>query len=229
MPIALMLLALAAPSSAPGRLYAQRAAPALIAEFGGGSDRWVHVKLDSRSTRFTAVNEDGRPVLRADADRSASAMVHTLNGLKLESATVSWRWRIERAVPDNGREREKIGDDYAARFFVIFDAEPFTPDARALCYVWASKEPVGSSFRNPYAPDVITIVLESGDLRSGRWVGEERDIVADYVRAFGEPPESVSAIAVMADTDDTGTRATAWFGDVRLDPGPDSTRPGQPR
>ena len=196
-------------------LPAQQTTSEPIADFGGGwSDHWMHVELDSRATRFLAVREGGEPVLRADADRSASAMLHELDDEPLAGATVSWRWKIDRAVPDNRHEREKKGDDYAARLFVIFDAEPFSRDARALCYVWASTEPVGSSFENPYISNVATIVLQSGDGRAGVWVDEKRRFIADYEAAFGEPPGRLTGIAVMVDTDDTKTSATAWFGDV---------------
>lgn len=116
----------------------------------------------------------------------------------------------------NRREREKPGDDYAARFFVIFDGEPFSRSARAICYVWAASEPVVSRYRNPYFSNVVTIVLRSGDELTGEWVREERDFMADYREAFGELPSSVTAVAVMADTDDTGGHATSWFTDIRF-------------
>ncbi len=129
---------------------------------------------------------------------------------------MAWRWRLEATLTGNRSEREKRGDDFAARFFVIFDGQPFSRSARAICYVWAASEPVGSRYRNPYFSNVLTIVLRSGDELAGEWVSEERDFMADYREAFGELPSSVTAVAVMADTDDTGRRATSWFADIRL-------------
>ncbi len=82
--------------------------------------------------------------------------------------------------------------------------------------MWAANEPVGSTFPNPYISNVTTIVLQSGDDRAGRWMREERDFMADYFAAFGEAPRRVTAVAVMADTDDTNGRATAGFADIKL-------------
>jgi hypothetical protein len=60
----------------------------------------------------------------------------------------------------------------------------------------------------------MMIVVESGARRVGEWVEVERDILADYRRAFNEDPPPVSGVAVMTDTDQTGASATAWFGDI---------------
>ena len=72
-------------------------------------------------------------------------------------------------------------------------------------------------YSNPYADNVATIVLESGDERSGRWIREDRDFVRDFRQVFGRSPEMVTALALIVDTDNTGARATAWFDDLRVD------------
>ena len=82
--------------------------------------------------------------------------------------------------------------------------------------MWAGQEPLGSVFENPYISDVMTIVLRSGDDEAGAWVQEERDFVADYENAFGEPPPQLTAIAVLVDSDDTGSQAVARFDDFRI-------------
>ncbi len=208
---ALILLTLSAD------LYSQKPRRVESAGFGDDwSERWQEAQLASRSNRFTVVEDDGGPVLRAESERSASALWYRLEIPPADGSAVSWRWKVEAIPSSDSDEREKRGDDYAARFFVIFDAEPFSREARAVCYVWAASEPVGSTYRNPYFSDVVTVVLQSGDARAGEWVLEERDFVSDYREAFGESPESVSAVAVMVDTDNTRTAATAWFGDIRV-------------
>jgi head-tail adaptor len=73
------------------------------------------------------------------------------------------------------------------------------------------------------------IVVESGSARAGRWVSYERDIAADYRAAFGEDPPPVSGVAIMTDSDNTGERVRAWYGDIALSRAPsvrkDSARP----
>jgi len=60
------------------------------------------------------------------------------------------------------------------------------------------------------------LAVESGPLKANIWISEMRDILADYRRLFGEEPGEVSAIAIMTDTDNTGSEATAWYGDIVL-------------
>jgi Protein of unknown function (DUF3047) len=203
--------------AAAGDLYFQQGAELLRAEFSDQAIKhWVGIKLATRANRFTVVEESGRPVLMAESEKSASALWYRLDMPPHEGSTVAWRWKVGSALTGNTREREKKGDDYAARFFVIFDAQPFSREGRAICYVWAAGEPVGAVFRNPYFPNVITVVLESGDAHAGEWVAEERDFVSDYRQAFGDAPEVVTAVAVMVDTDNTKRSATAWFDEIRV-------------
>ena len=58
------------------------------------------------------------------------------------------------------------------------------------------------------------VAVESGPDRVEQWISEERDILADYRRLFGEEPREIGAIAIMTDTDNTGAEATAWYGDI---------------
>jgi hypothetical protein len=206
--IALLLFA-AAPAAAQEPVHA---------DFDDGwAARWMEVELAGRANRFNAVREGDNAVLMAVSERAASALWHSVDLHPGAQGMVTWRWKVDGALNGNDREREKKGDDYAARFFVIFNAEPFSREARAICYVWASSEPPGATFRNPYFDNVQTIVLRSGDEHAGRWLTEERDFVSDYLEAFGEQPLVVSAVAVMVDTDDTGGRATAWFDEITIE------------
>ena len=60
------------------------------------------------------------------------------------------------------------------------------------------------------------VAVQSGPSQAGQWLTEERDILADYRRLFGEEPGEAEAIAIMTDTDNTGERATAWYGEITL-------------
>jgi hypothetical protein len=159
------------------------------------------------------VTEGVERVLRADSDAAATALFRQLD-LPGRTTQISWRWKVDHSLAGELDETQRDGDDYAARLFVIFGDGELNRDARALCYVWAADKPVGSSYRSPYVDGVHTVVLQSGNERAGEWVREARDFVADYRRAFGEDPDAVAAIALMVDTDDTGSQATAWYDDV---------------
>jgi hypothetical protein len=63
------------------------------------------------------------------------------------------------------------------------------------------------------------VAVESGPEKVGQWISEERDILADYRRLFGGEPAEIGAIAIMTDTDNTGSEATAWYGEITLSTG----------
>jgi len=181
-----------------------------------GTD-WSEKRFDSTPTRYIELEENGSKVLMAASVDSASALWLPLETALSEKVELSWRWKVTRGL-SNRLEREKSGDDYAARVFVGFDADPFNKDSRSLCYVWASDEPVGAVYPNPYSPNVITIVLRNKKDGTGEWEAETRDIVEDFHRAFGAPPRTLHAVAVMVDTDNTRSRATTWFSDFAFSP-----------
>lgn len=194
---------------------------------------WRHAEIRGapRATRYALVNEDGRTVIRADADASASAVTHAVRGM---NATLQWHWKVDRVLA-NASPYTREGDDYAARVYVTFDYplarlplverlkiraaraffDPEVP-AAALCYVWDARLPVGTVFASPYTSRVRLIVVDSGTDHVGRWRAVERDLDADFSAAFGEPAPPVTGVAIAADTDNTRERATTWFGDIVL-------------
>ncbi len=190
----------------------------LLGDFHPGwAEHWMERKMSARSTSYEVVEAQGGLVLRARSADSASAFWRILSLHPVERGTVSWRWKVEKSLTGNDKERTKRGDDYAARLMIVFGPELFSLRTQALCYVWAAEQPVGEVYSNPYADNVATIVLQSGDERSGRWIREDRDFVRDFRQVFGRSPEMVTAVALIVDTDDTGARATAWFDDLQVD------------
>ena len=129
----------------------------------------------------------------------------------------------------------KAGDDYAARIYVAFALDPDqsslwqrmrhkTANAMterelpgsALNYIWANQAAPETMVPNPFAREARMIVLQSGNAHSGQWIEEERNILEDYKRAFGEPPPEIIWIAIMTDTDNTGEETIAYYGDIVL-------------
>ncbi len=72
-------------------------------------------------------------------------------------------------------------------------------------------------FASAYTDWVVMMPLRSGAAHCGMWVVEERNIVEDHRRAFGEDPPAIPDIAVMTDTDNTGESATAFYGDITFE------------
>ncbi len=188
----------------------------------------------SRHTQYTLINEDGRPVIRAESSQSASGLYRQLDLDPQVYPILSWCWKVDRIIT-KGDETKKEGDDYAARIYVTFKFDPDKatfwertkfqaikliygeyPPKAAINYIWANRLPKGTAIANAYTDRAQMVAVESGADKVGQWVCEERNLYEDYSMLFGEAPPAISGIAVMTDTDNTGEEATAYYADIML-------------
>ena len=84
----------------------------------------------------------------------------------------------------------------------------------SLNYIWANREHAAAILPNAYTDRAQMFPLQHGGAKAGRWVEEQRNILADYRRAFGTDPPATATVAIMADTDNTGEQVTAWVDDL---------------
>jgi hypothetical protein len=129
------------------------------------------------------------------------------------------------------------GDDSPVRIILAFEGDRARLSARdammselaltltgeempyaTLMYVWCNKREPGSVITSARTGRVRAIVMESGSSKLDQWLDYERNIRADYERAFGEAPGALIGIAVMTDSDNTRSTARAWYGPVSLGP-----------
>jgi len=200
----------------------------------------------ARHTRFDLVADGATTVLRLSSHASYANLVHRVAANREPEAvapTLAWRWRVDQAVAGADLTR-KEGDDVPARVCVLFDVPAerlsfaarwavsigrrlFDPDlpAAALCYVWDSHLAAGTWLPNAYTDRVRMLILRSAD--TGQWVNELRNLRADFARAFpreARPPHAgaptylppIVAVAVSADSDNTGASSLAFIGDLAL-------------
>ena len=195
-----------------------------------GWERMIFEKI-SKHTEYRLVEENGLTVVRARSEAAASGLTRKVSVDLAQYPMIQWRWKVLNVI-EKSDVRTKKGDDYAARIYITFQYDPdrvgFLKKAKykvgrllfgdipiaAVNYIWESKAPVGTIVDNAYTDFVKMIVVESGAERVGEWVQEERNLYEDYVRAFGEEPPLVNGVAIMTDTDNTGEKATAFFGDI---------------
>jgi hypothetical protein len=85
-----------------------------------------------------------------------------------------------------------------------------------LMYVWCNKREPGALIKGPRTDRVRKLVVQSGSKQLNQWLDYERDIRADFERAFGEAPGALVGIGIMTDSDNTRTTARAWYGPLRL-------------
>lgn len=204
--IALLIVLLAAFSAS-----ADRASSLVIDQFNDDLSRW-DVQEFKGKREYSIVSDDGNNVLQASSHASASGLIRYLDFQPNDFPLLKWRWKITNVIP-NGDARTRRGDDYAARIYVIFP-HWFKPLSRTINYIWANKLPRGEAVTSRYFSRSMMLAVESGPGKAGRWINEERNVVADYRRLFGEDPSRVGGVAIMTDTDDTGKSAQAWYDDL---------------
>ncbi len=215
------------------------AAPVWVGRFSGEgppSAPWQIVRIGKRAplTAYRRAKILGAGAIEARADKSMALLARPLRVDLARTPILCWRWLVDAPVTRADLKTRK-GDDYAARIYVAFDIPDDRlsagtriklslgrrmfgdglPDA-ALNYVWDNKHPVGTRAKSAYTDRAELIVAESGAARAGSWVTERADIAADFTRAFGGVPGTVTQLALASDTDNTGSRARAAFADLHF-------------
>ena len=201
-------------------------------------ENWEAFKISDKKkpTRYRLVEEGGRSVLHAVADASASGLTRTAPFILLDRPVASWSWKVSRLVAsaDNSKARY---EDSPVRLVLAFDGDtgklPRLDQAAlyvsrkvfgrempyaTLMYIWSNKAPIGTVIENPHTRRVQMVVASSGPAGVGAWQKLQRDVAADYRRAFREEPGRILYYGVMSDTDNTGESVEAWYGEIDFRP-----------
>ena len=200
---------------------------------------WQHKTFPGKAaSRFRYARLDGRDTISAHADASASMLRQKVRIEPEALASVRFSWKVPGLIP-LADMAVRDTDDAPVRIVLAFegDRSRFSPRdaalselARALTgeempyatlmYVWCNKREAGTVIVNPRTDRIRKLVVESGARRLNQWLDYERDIRADFERAFGEKPGALVGIGIMTDSDNTHTSTQAWYGPLRFVPAP---------
>jgi hypothetical protein len=190
-------------------------------------------KIKTHST-YTLVAQGGKSVLRAESHASASAIVCRRTFNIYENPRLRWRWKVAE-LADRGNPKDKTGDDYPIRVYVMFQYDPALaslgdrliykatkvfygkyPPHSTLNYVWTGTKIPERFLVSPYTEKARIVILEKGRQRIGEWVEESVNVLDDYRKTFGKDPPATAGLAVMSDTDNTGTSAVAYLAFIEV-------------
>ena len=165
--------------------------------------------------------------------------MHPLHLEKPANLNLAWQWRVDQ-LNEAADISVRTGEDIALKVCTMWDEPiermPFV-DRQALrflrsrtedpvpgatvCYIWDAHLPVGTQANSPFTGRLRYIVLRSGPERLHRWTPERRDIVADFLKLFGDESREVPpliGVAVGADADNTRGHSLAHAADLVLAP-----------
>lgn len=235
--IALAFIMLYSVPAGAASVSAAASCNAVSLDFGQQGVGWKHQPLSKlkHDTTYTLEQEDGRTVLRGVAESSASLYVAPIKQTKGLPPILSWRWKTDALVP-GADNRDKKREDAPLRMIVAFDGDKSTlPEAEqvrfkrakklfgrdvpyaVLMYIWSDQVPVETVIPSAHTSQVRMLVVASGAGEVGSWQTVRRKFAEDHRRVYGAEPGRVLGVAVMTDTDNTGTKATGRYADIRLE------------
>lgn len=208
--------------------------PAAHSDRGPWRD-WQEFALPGkRSTVYETRHDDGRVVIQAQANASASMLRRKLQLDTAQIGRVQFSWRVASLIEQADLSDADVSDSpvrlvfafdgdhgrLSARDRMLFElAQVLTgepPPYATLMYVWDNRAATESVIRGPRTDRIRKIVLESGPGQCGRWLHYERDLRADFRKAFGEEPGPLIGVALMTDADNTMGRSSGLYGEVRV-------------
>jgi hypothetical protein len=204
---------------------------------------WINRPLlpNKQLTQYTLVDGASfgmtQTVVRATADQSASLLLKKLPK-PVAPHHIRWSWRVDQPNAHAKTADPKL-EDSPVRIVLAFAAPnaqalaglPFKdqlflqsarlmhreePPYATLMYVWSNDLPAESVISSAHTGRVRMLVAESGAARAGQWLQYDRDIAADYKRAFGAEPGKLIGVAILSDTDNTRLKTTAYYSDIVL-------------
>ncbi len=166
-------------------------------------------------TLYSQVLLGDKKVLKAISQNSASGLIKKMTVDLNKTPYLNWQWRIENRLFGSYDEKEKAGDDYAARLYIIISGGLAVWNTKAINYVWSKHSQKGESWPNAFAKkNSMMIALRSSGAPLSEWLVERRNIKEDFKIFFGKDIQYIHAISLMSDTDNTKNRVTAYYGDI---------------
>jgi Protein of unknown function (DUF3047) len=210
--------------------FSQESADTAEKNFSTG---WRHFPLPGKTaTVYDFGRKDGREALTANAGISASIMRREVSIAAANLNVVHFSWQVPELI-QGADLAERDLDDSPVRIVLVFEGDKSKFSAKnamlselahvmtgeplpyaTLMYVWCNKRQPGSVVINPRTDRIRSVVVESGSKNLRQWLDYQRNIRADYEKAFGEAPGNLISVGIMTDSDNTKTQATAAYGNV---------------
>lgn len=206
-------------------------------ELPEGWQPWLITRAKA-PTRYELVvdHHTQKVVLHAVSAKSASGLAARLDVDPKQLPRLRWEWRLVDLI-DTADNTDPHAEDAPVRLMLFFDGDRSRLPVReqvlmdtaklltgqdvpyaTLVYVWENRQPKGAVISSAHTGQVKMLVVGSGAEGMDQWQRLERNYVEDYRRAFGAEPGRLVGVGILTDTDNTGERTEAYYGDIQLLP-----------
>ncbi len=167
--------------------------------------------------------------LEVVSDGTVSMFYAPLERRFQDAERASWEWSVSRSVVPTPLHVKGADDRNLALYFVFLPperAEALSPraarrllrdgTARMVVYVWGGNHARGARLISPYGAEGslgLVVLRQAGTGRFSEQVAPRND----FERLFGRPAGRLVALAVSADSDDTGGQVRGVIENLRLE------------
>jgi Protein of unknown function (DUF3047) len=220
------------PGTHPDRLAnAKTAKPANTV----GSAIWQHHQFPGKQpTQYSYERISGQHTVMASASSSASMLRQSVRIEPASLQTINFSWKVAQLIPgadlsqrdthdspvrlvlafEGDRSEFSMKNAMLSELSLALTGEPM-PYA-TLMYVWCNACAKEDWYVSPRTDRIREIALETGPEHLGQWLNYQRDVPADYLKAYGQAPGALVGVGIMTDTDNTRQSAVAWYGPISL-------------
>jgi hypothetical protein len=220
-----------------GTTWAELSVPSKAGGLKAADLAWEIFRVPGKqSTRYSYVQHEGRDAVRAVADATGSILRHRRRIEPADLGRISFSWNVPppgaeanaalaelEDVPvrvvlafEGDRSRFSMKNSLLSELSLLLTGEemPFA----TLVYAWSRVNKPGDVVTNDRTDRIRKIVVDSGDQGYNQWRSYERDIRADYRKAFGEEPGALLSFAVFTEGERNEGKLQAFYGPLQLLP-----------
>jgi hypothetical protein len=180
----------------------------------GIPDGWRAQNWGSPKYDFRIVTDGGRKAIHLKSAGDSSTISKEVKVDVKTWPMLQWSWRVV-TLPKAGNACVSATDDEAAQIYVTFPRFPTAVRSRIVSYIWDTTAPVGTVCKSQKTGLVTYVVVRSGPADLGKWMTESRNVLEDFKKIYGDAPtEDVGAISLAIDSNDTGSAAESFFGEI---------------
>ncbi|WP_407334335.1 DUF3047 domain-containing protein [Enterovibrio sp. 27052020O] len=181
---------------------------------------WEEKRFEGE-TQYQVIQDDqfDTPVLFAQSAASASGLIREMDIDLVTTPWISWHWKVVQP-PNVTNETQKPQDDFALRIGVTVTPGFTMMSSKTIYYVWTPNQTYNNTWGNPFAPNAFKMLSANINKEMGAWQFVSRNVRDDFKRLYGKEYDTLTAVSIMSDSDNSKSEGAAYLSPIRFSPLP---------